>query len=215
MDVLHALEAKGIRIVFASGRPPRTMIRAVEQAQLKNLMVICCNGAQVLDSHTMSIVKRFSIPPEHVKAICTKVKDALGDTAFIGVESGATFKCEAGYAKKRQHAMYHEYITVDDPRTDFCNDAVEKIIVVHESWPADQLYKFLMENIFNEPQWLDIICPTFSSLHFVEISAANVSKATALKYLCEKLEIGQDQLMAFGDMPNDLEMIKFAGKKKR
>lgn len=214
IKVLHALEKKGIRIVFASGRPVRTMLKAVEQAQLNNLMVICCNGAQVLDSHSKKIIKKFSIPPEHVSEIIGKVKDAFGDEAFIGIESDVNFKCEAGYAEKRRASMYHPHIIVEDPRTGFMlteEDTVEKIIVVHKTWPADKLHAYLKEHVFNDPKWEDIIHPTYSSQHFVEISAANVSKATALKYLCEQLDISQKQVIAFGDMPNDIEMIKFAG----
>ncbi|KAI8138975.1 HAD-like domain-containing protein [Fennellomyces sp. T-0311] len=214
IDVLHALENKGIRIVFASGRPTRTMIPAVEQAGLSNLMVICCNGAQVVDSHTKTIVKKFSIPPDHVKEIATKIKAALGNEAFIGVESGAQFKCEQGYADKRRPFMKHPHVIVEDPRTGFFqteDDTVEKIIVVHKTWPADQLNAFLLQHVFPEPSWMDVIHPTFSSMHFVEISAAGVSKATAIKYLCDKLDVTAKEVIAFGDMPNDIEMIKYAG----
>ncbi|KAI9488021.1 HAD-like domain-containing protein [Zychaea mexicana] len=214
IDVLHALEKKGIRIVFASGRPTRTMIPAVEQAGLSNLMVICCNGAQVVDSHTKTIVKKFSIPAHHVQEIVTKVKAALGDEAFIGVECDAQFKCEQGYADKRRPFMNHAHVIVEDPRTDFFQteeDTVEKIIIVHKTWPADQLNAYLLEHVFSEKSWMDVIYPTFSSMHFVEISAAGVSKATAIQYLCEKLDVAKEEVIAFGDMPNDIEMIKFAG----
>ncbi|KAI7856791.1 HAD-like domain-containing protein [Circinella umbellata] len=211
--VLHALEKKGIRIVFASGRPTRTMIHAVEQAGLSNLMVVCCNGAQIVDSQTKAIIKKFSISPDHVREISTKVKATFGDEAYIGAECGAQFKCEEGYADIRRPSMNHAHKIIDDPRTDFFQaqeDTVEKIIIVHKTWPADKLYEYLLENVFPEKSWLDVIYPTYSSKYFVEISAAGVSKATALQHLCEKLDVSKEEVIAFGDMPNDIEMIKFA-----
>ncbi|KAI9266499.1 HAD-like domain-containing protein [Phascolomyces articulosus] len=214
IDVLHAVEKKDIRVVFASGRPTRTMIPAVEQAGLSNLMVICCNGAQIVDSHSKTIIKKFSIAPEHVQEIATKVKEAIGNEAFIGAECGAQFKCEQGYADIRRPAMNHPHIIIDDPRTDFFqtqDDTIEKLIIVHKTWPADKLNAYLLEHVFTGKKWLDVIYPTFSSMYFVEVSAAGVSKATAIQYLCDKLDISKEQVIAFGDMPNDIEMIKFAG----
>jgi hydroxymethylpyrimidine pyrophosphatase-like HAD family hydrolase len=45
----------------------------------------------------------------------------------------------------------------------------------------------------------------------VEVSAAGVSKAATLAALCERLGIAPDEVAAFGDMPNDLEMLAWVG----
>ncbi len=45
----------------------------------------------------------------------------------------------------------------------------------------------------------------------LEISAAGVSKATALARLCEQRDIDRRDVIAFGDMPNDLPMLAWAG----
>ncbi len=45
----------------------------------------------------------------------------------------------------------------------------------------------------------------------VEISAAGVTKATTLALLCEELGVGAEEVVAFGDMPNDLAMLEWAG----
>lgn len=44
----------------------------------------------------------------------------------------------------------------------------------------------------------------------VEFLPQNVNKATALKALCEDLAITADEVMAFGDEQNDLEMLQWA-----
>ena len=43
------------------------------------------------------------------------------------------------------------------------------------------------------------------------MSAAGVSKASTLELLCEERGIGADEVVAFGDMPNDLAMLQWAG----
>jgi hydroxymethylpyrimidine pyrophosphatase-like HAD family hydrolase len=51
--------------------------------------------------------------------------------------------------------------------------------------------------------------PTGGAL--LEISASGVSKATTLARLCEQQGIGRHEVVAFGDMPNDLPMLAWAG----
>jgi hydroxymethylpyrimidine pyrophosphatase-like HAD family hydrolase len=45
----------------------------------------------------------------------------------------------------------------------------------------------------------------------LEISAAGVSKASALARLCREHGIDRTDVIAFGDMPNDLPMLAWAG----
>src|SRR4029453_2567406 len=52
---------------------------------------------------------------------------------------------------------------------------------------------------------------TWAGLRLVEISAAGVTKAFALEVLCPRLGIATDEVVAVGDMPNDLPMLDWAG----
>jgi hydroxymethylpyrimidine pyrophosphatase-like HAD family hydrolase len=45
----------------------------------------------------------------------------------------------------------------------------------------------------------------------VEISAAGVTKAYALAALCEEIGVDPTRVVAFGDMPNDIPMLEWAG----
>ena len=45
----------------------------------------------------------------------------------------------------------------------------------------------------------------------MEISAAGVTKGDALARLCERLGVDAADVVAFGDMPNDLPMLTWAG----
>jgi len=56
------------------------------------------------------------------------------------------------------------------------------------------------------------VVATHSGAPFVELSAAGVDKAFALAELCRALGIGPGEVVAFGDMPNDLPMLAWAGR---
>lgn len=55
------------------------------------------------------------------------------------------------------------------------------------------------------------VCVTVSGPHFIEITAAGVTKASALSWLCESLGIESGEVIAFGDMPNDIPMLSWPG----
>jgi hydroxymethylpyrimidine pyrophosphatase-like HAD family hydrolase len=52
---------------------------------------------------------------------------------------------------------------------------------------------------------------TTSGLDWVDIGAAQVSKAYALERVCDRLGVGIDQVVAIGDNHNDLSVLAWAG----
>ena len=45
----------------------------------------------------------------------------------------------------------------------------------------------------------------------VELAPFGITKAKTLEDLCDHLGVARSQVMAFGDMPNDIEMLSWAG----
>ena len=46
----------------------------------------------------------------------------------------------------------------------------------------------------------------------LEIAAPGITKATGLTWLADHYGVAQDETIAFGDMPNDIEMLRWAGR---
>jgi hydroxymethylpyrimidine pyrophosphatase-like HAD family hydrolase len=58
----------------------------------------------------------------------------------------------------------------------------------------------------------DAVAITFSTNKgLIEISAPGVTKATGLADAAERLSLAAEDVIAFGDMPNDIEMLQWAG----
>ncbi|CAO3632208.1 unnamed protein product [Cunninghamella echinulata] len=188
------------------------MALILDMIKLSHPLVLCCNGAVVLDHEKKKIIKSFTIAQEYLFNLLKKMKDALGNDIYIGVESGLLFKCEQGYALKRgPENMNHDYIIIDELE-EFVMEPVEKIVVVHKEWPANQLDHYLKTAIFNDATWERVVHITYSNPHFIEISAVGISKGTTIKSITEEqLGLNSKNLIAFGDMPNDLQMLEYAG----
>ena len=52
---------------------------------------------------------------------------------------------------------------------------------------------------------------TYSGPYFLEISAAGVNKGLGLEKYCESQGLDRTEVVAFGDLLNDREMLQFAG----
>lgn len=55
------------------------------------------------------------------------------------------------------------------------------------------------------------VTATSSQSGLIEISSKGVTKAQALKRVCEHLNVESEHVLSFGDMPNDITMLKYAG----
>ena len=67
--------------------------------------------------------------------------------------------------------------------------------------------------LFTEAAAGDLAEFTWSSdTTLLEISAAGVTKASTLALVCARLGVDRRHVVAFGDMPNDLPMMEWAGR---
>jgi hydroxymethylpyrimidine pyrophosphatase-like HAD family hydrolase len=82
-----------------------------------------------------------------------------------------------------------------------------KLLFGHPGWTADELLAVAQEALG------DLAEATHSNpaRSVIEMSAHGVSKATTLACLCASRGIAAADVLAFGDMPNDLPMLTWAG----
>jgi hydroxymethylpyrimidine pyrophosphatase-like HAD family hydrolase len=77
---------------------------------------------------------------------------------------------------------------------------------MHPSLPIDELMRQVKEIVAEHAT------VTHAGSPFLEIAAAGVTKAWALAAHCQRQGIDASQVLAFGDMPNDLPMLEWAGR---
>jgi len=83
---------------------------------------------------------------------------------------------------------------------------VLKILARHEELDAQEFWDRAAVAVG------DAVVVTWSSTSaLLEISARDVTKASTLALLCDRMGVAQGDVVAFGDMPNDLPMLQWAG----
>lgn len=198
---IAAAEAAGATVVFCTARPP-LRLRALADTAGHRGLAICANGAVVWDLHTESAIESTSLDPAVAQQLVTILEEELPGGAWA-VEHAGGFGHEPEYVPR--------WPVPEDTLIDAVHALIAeppiKLLLRHSSHSAD----LLLERARATCGHLAEFSHSSVTDTLLEISAAGVSKASALARLCEQSGIAREEVIAFGDMPNDIPMLAWAG----
>lgn len=198
--VLRRAAAAGLRLLVVTGRPPRWV---AEQARMLDFAerVICANGALDYDPRAGAILAHRPIGGAELLAAVGRLRAVDADISFA-FEQGLGFAREVGY----------EPAVVALPPVHEVGDALvlaargaTKLVARHPRQAAADLARRCA------PAVAGLLELTWSTSQVLEMSALGVDKAAALAAWSERAGIPREAVAAFGDMPNDLSMLRWAG----
>lgn len=197
-EALDAIELAGVDVVFVTGRPPRWMTELADSVGAHGIAV-CSNGALIVDLKNAEIIRSRLIEPPLLADVVGTIRRELPQVYF-GVEYGWDFAAEPGYRAPEAAAPLAS-------TADVAARPVAKLLVKDLGGDSDGLLAAL-NGLVGE-----LVTCTHSGLGsgLVEVSAAGVTKASGLAELCAERGIQAADVVAFGDMPNDLPMLAWAG----
>jgi len=201
--VLSRLATRGVGLVLVTGRPPRWIPPIVAQVGVAGLTV-CANGAVIYDAAEARVVSAHTLTAATLGDLASAVSEVLPN-AGIAVEriglSGEHFMAEPHY----RHAWVGAEQTLRS-RAELVEMPAVKMLVRDPALTSDAMVAALAPVVGSAGDL------TFShSGGLVEISAPGVTKATGLAEVAEAAGVSAADIVAFGDMPNDLEMLRWAG----
>jgi hydroxymethylpyrimidine pyrophosphatase-like HAD family hydrolase len=202
---LAAVEEAGSVLVMVTGRPPRWMAPVVEETGHRGLAV-CANGAVVYDLHTERVVHASLLDADAASAVVAALRRDVPGVAFA-VERGPVDGVPGGFA--REHAYVPRWDVGDvevGELAALCEAGVVKLLARHEELGSDALLAAARASLGGLAE------ATHSSTDgLLEISASGISKASGLAALASQHGVDAADVVAFGDMPNDLPMLAWAG----
>lgn len=202
---------KGAHIVVSTGRTFRSLpeqLFGIEGLEY----IVTSNGAHVTELDTMKTIYENYLASHAVEEVVRvlrgtgfSIETFVGGRAYIDkaeyedvVANGSTYR-DADYIKSTRNPIPHICDYMIENKHQIENISVNfEFIEDKEKW----------EKILGQ---INDITLTSSFQHNFEIGGANTSKAEALRFLMRKLDVKAEELMACGDSPNDIEMIKLAG----
>jgi Cof subfamily protein (haloacid dehalogenase superfamily) len=202
---LAAAEKAGIEVFFVTGRPARWMDVVSEHVHGHGL-AICGNGAAVVDLHGGPGAHRFvkvrELARENALDAVRLLRDAAPGTLYA-VEQTFGFHQEPEYP--RMHIEVPD--TLASAEELLSPDGHLKILAFHPDLEPDAFLTLARIAIGDRA---NVTRSSPSAL--LEISGPEVSKASTLALCCAERGISHEEVVAFGDMPNDVEMLTWAGQ---
>ncbi|MCX4824303.1 Cof-type HAD-IIB family hydrolase [Streptomyces sp. NBC_01142] len=204
---LAAAEEAGIEVFFVTGRPARWM-DVVSDHVHGHGMAICANGAAVVDLHSGgTLLEVRALDRDTALEVVRVMRDAAPGTSFaVDLATGVhyepdypPFRVDPGATVATAEKLLHE----EQPGT---GAPVIKLLAHHPELTPDG-FLTLARTAAGELASITRSSPTA----LLEISGLGVSKASTLALCCAERGISSDEVVAFGDMPNDVEMLTWAG----
>jgi HAD superfamily hydrolase (TIGR01484 family) len=186
--------------VFVTGRPLRWAEEVFEHVGGHGLAVVS-NGALVWDVARAGVHLMRPIDPATGLEVAGRIRAAVPDTHYA-VETLAGIALEPGFLERNPVPDGSTRGALEDI---FSGPAV-KLLARHERLEPQEFWDRAAEAVG------DLAEITWSSATtLLEISAHQVTKASTLALFAAERGIGADEVVAFGDMPNDLPMLEWAG----
>ncbi|MDY3869114.1 MAG: Cof-type HAD-IIB family hydrolase [Pyramidobacter sp.] len=201
---LEAAVSKGVHVIISTGR---LHTGALPYARLLpgDVPVISANGAVVRTSRSGAYLRRCPVEPHLAREILPLLRAAgmspwfyIGDTcwaerrdegtAALEARTGARIECVGDLAEKAE-------------------DGAEKILGILPHDKTARLQDELSE------MYRGKLYVTRSAPNQIEILSPDATKGLALEFAAQKLGIAREEIVAFGDNFNDLELFRGAGIK--
>lgn len=207
--VLRACDAAGVHVVLVTGRPPRWTRHVLADLGFGGTAV-CANGALHLDGRTGAVSRARSLEPGAVRQVVGALREHW-PSAQVALETTEGFSREPGYVTRWDTATAELAVAPLEELLAGRDDVppqVVKVLLRVEGGDADAMLA-LARDVLGEQA-----APTHSDADdgLLEIGAAGVSKAAALAELAREAGIAAEDVVSFGDQPNDVPMLAWAGR---
>jgi Cof subfamily protein (haloacid dehalogenase superfamily) len=189
----------GARVVIVTARPPRFVQALAGGAGIGGL-AICSNGAIVHDLGTDTFDLVGPLPIAVAERAADRIAEVMPGAAFA-VETGRRAFIGPGYG----HVATRDNARVEVADLWFMTGDCAKLLAWSPAPVTDALVAAVQARV---PE----VAVSYSGANgMIEISAAAVSKVDTLARLCRSWGVDAADVIAFGDAPNDLSMLQWAG----
>lgn len=199
-QALVAAEEAGIDVVFVTGRPLRWAEDVFGYVGTHGFAIVS-NGALVWDVARSQVHQTRAIEPVVAFEVTERLRAAVPESHFA-VETMAGIALEHGFLERYPVPGG----AVRGTAAEILTEPAFKLLARHEELEPQDYWDRAIAAVG------DLVEVTWSSATtLLEMSGYGVTKASTLELFCAERGITAAEVVAFGDMPNDLPMLQWAG----
>lgn len=205
-EALMKAQAKGVKIVLASGRPTYGIMPLAEELELKKNcgFILAFNGGKIIDCSDCRTIFEQKLDETLVPLLHHAAKEAgMQILTYQGEGIAATDKNDK-YVQEEARINKMPVEEYDDILQQLVYP-VNKCLIVGDPAPLHQLEIKLKKELEGR---MDVYR---SADYFLECVPLGIDKARSIDRLITTLGIKKEEVIACGDGYNDLSMINFSG----
>jgi hypothetical protein len=164
---------------------------------------VCYQGAVVADPVTGAFLLHVPIPLELAReAIAAVQEEGFGLNCYVDDQ---LYVAEITPEARRYAEFQHLELHVVGPLLEWLDRQPTKLVVIEDPKVLDGLEARLKER-FRDRLYISKSLP-----FFLELAHPDVTKASGLAFLAERMGFSAAETVAFGDGENDVELLEWAG----
>lgn len=199
------LDRLPVPLVIVTGRPIRWLSTVYKRLAHPPIAVVA-NGAAVYDPARDELLHSAPLSVDQLRAACEALRAAIPDVAFaVELDGGRRLLHEAAHPLgplERSHDTRQQVALAE-----LVAQPAAKLLIRAGARDSDEFAALVRATLAG-------LCETThsSTTGLVEVSAVGVTKASGLAWVAARLGVPAAGVLAFGDMPNDVPMLAWAGR---
>jgi len=189
----------GARVVIATGRPPRWLEHI--RPSVPSSLALCCNGGLVLDLDTDAVIASYPLDGAAVVRAVSELR-AAGSIFSVAGEGLPDFGIAAEPDFPRRGSAEVACMPIDG----ICAAPIVKILIRPEPGNGQPVHDYLTARF---GRVFTLTRSTNDGL--IEISRFGITKGAVIAGIAAGWGVDPARAIAFGDMPNDIAMLQWAG----
>ncbi|MGC0415421.1 HAD family hydrolase [Embleya sp. AB8] len=197
---LARVTAAGAKHVIVTGRAVSWTRSVFDELGYRGLAV-CGQGAQVYHAGEGRLLTSITLDRQLARLAAERLSAELGDARFAVSRAGLSGEVviERGY---HYDSLLPVRVVAD--RAELWSEPILKLYVHHDDYDDDRLTAYARKICQG------LVDVTHAGTGIIELLPPGLSKAVGLSLAARKLGVRAADTIAFGDMPNDVTMFKWA-----
>ena len=200
--MLSKAQELGVYVILASGRPTPAMTAFAKELKLDNSYMISYNGAVITDLKEDKVIFEQTLTQAQIHELYDY--SLKSKTHIITYVNGKIVsETDSEYIEIEKNITGLEHNKVLSFKDEVQSSAVKCILLEEPSY-LKEVEKYLKATMPH-------LSVSMSKPFFLEVAQNGIDKGASIKFLAEKLNILQSEIIAVGNAGNDLSMIEYAG----
>ena len=206
VEKLMQAQAQGVRLALASARPSPGLFRERDALDMQNHrgILMSYNGGRIVDAGTNEVLYETSMDLEETRFVLREL-EKLPVTPIL--DDGKQFFVTDKNGYKVDYECWNNRMTCTEVENlaDFIDFAPIKILMSADPAIIEDVQKTIAAFL---PESLTVVK---TAAFYLEVIPHIINKGQGVRDVCRAIGISPEEVIAFGDAPNDIPMIEAAG----